>query len=137
MFKYIEPKQITLGNYENRTKWFAYYIPLKKTKKTSTFLESELWKNSCSHQSIEVHGDIFGDIGDRYNFKCYQFFIENPGCLKLILYLLRKNSCSPSFCCKLAYSCGVQYWSHVRCPIIWMTENVLEVLRFSQNCYWI
>jgi len=84
MFKYIEPKKVTLGNDENMTQRFAYYIPLKQT--VSGLLESEFWKNSMSQQSCETDSDVFGDISDGHNFKSNQFFIENPGCLKLILY---------------------------------------------------
>ena len=46
MFKYIEPKKLTLGNDENMTERFAYYIPIKQT--ANSFLESELWKNSVT-----------------------------------------------------------------------------------------
>lgn len=84
MFKYIQPKKVTLGNDENMTPRFAYYIPVKQT--VNNLLESELWKNSVSQQSCETDSDDLGDISDGQNFKSNQFFIENPGCLKLILY---------------------------------------------------
>nr|XP_054588695.1 uncharacterized protein LOC107374433 isoform X3 [Nothobranchius furzeri] len=84
VFKYTEPKQINLGNDENLTQRFYYYIPIKQT--LSILLESELWKNSVLQQSSETNSDVFYDISDGQNFQCNQFFIENPGCLKLILY---------------------------------------------------
>ena len=49
MFKYIEPKKLILGNDENMTERFAYYIPVKQT--ANSLLESELWKNSVLQQS--------------------------------------------------------------------------------------
>lgn len=84
MFKYIEPKKLTLGNDENMTKKFAYYIPVKETK--NSLLASDFLKNSVSQQSCETDSDVLGDIRDGQNFKSKQFFIENPWCLKLILY---------------------------------------------------
>ncbi|XP_032446174.1 uncharacterized protein LOC116737240 isoform X1 [Xiphophorus hellerii] len=84
MLKYTEPKQISLGSDENMTQRFSYYIPIKQT--LSALLESDLWKNSVLEQSNDSHPDVFCDISDGQNFKCNQFFIENPGCLKLILY---------------------------------------------------
>nr|XP_021336450.1 uncharacterized protein LOC110440176 isoform X1 [Danio rerio] len=84
MFKYIEPKKVTLGNDENMTKKFAYYIPVKQT--LSSLLESELWKNSLCQPSCEIDSDNFADISDGKIFKSNQFFLENPECLKLIIY---------------------------------------------------
>lgn len=84
MFKYIEPKKVPLGKDEHMTERFAYYIPIKET--LSNLLESKLWKNSLSQQSGETDSDVLGDISDGQNFKSNQFFTENPGCLKLILY---------------------------------------------------
>ncbi|XP_035982662.1 uncharacterized protein LOC118557207 [Fundulus heteroclitus] len=84
MFKYIEPKTVKLGNDENMTERFAYYVPVTQTLKN--LLESDIWKNSVSQQSCKTHSDVFCDISDGQNFKSNQFFIENPGCLKLILY---------------------------------------------------
>lgn len=46
MFKYVEPVKVPLGNDENMTEKFAYYIPVIKTLKS--LLESELWKNSVA-----------------------------------------------------------------------------------------
>lgn len=62
MFKYIEPKKVTLGNDENVTERFAYYIPVKQT--LSNLLESELWQNLVLQQTCETHQDDFGDISD-------------------------------------------------------------------------
>nr|XP_046250889.1 uncharacterized protein LOC124062276 isoform X2 [Scatophagus argus] len=84
MFKYIEPKKVKLGNNENMTERFAYYIPVTQT--LNTLLESDFWKNSVSQQSCETQSDDLCDISDGQNFKSNQFFIQNPGCLKLILY---------------------------------------------------
>lgn len=84
MFKYVEPVKITLGTDEHMDERYAYYIPVKET--LSNLLDSELWKNSVSQQSCETDPDILGDISDGHTFKSNQFFIENPGCLKLILY---------------------------------------------------
>ena len=84
MFKYIEPKKLTLGNDENMTEKCAYYIPVQQT--VNCLLESEFWKNSVSQQSCETDSETFGDLNDGQNFKSNQFFIDNPGCLKLILY---------------------------------------------------
>lgn len=86
MFNYIEPKKVKLGNDENMSERFAYYIPLKET--LNNLLESELWKNSVSQHCFETdcNPDDFGDISDGKNFTSNQFFIENQGCLKLILY---------------------------------------------------
>ncbi|KAF7648410.1 hypothetical protein LDENG_00157310, partial [Lucifuga dentata] len=84
MFKYIEPKKIILGNDENMTERSAYYIPVKQT--VNCLLESEFWKNSLSQQSCDTDSDHFGDVSDGQTFKSSQFFTENPGCLKLILY---------------------------------------------------
>lgn len=83
MFKYLEPNKVKLGNNENMGR-FAYYVPVTQT--VNNWLESDIWKNSVSQQSSETHPDEFCDISDSQNFKSNQFFIENPGCLKLILY---------------------------------------------------
>ena len=37
-------------------------------------------------QQCETDADVLHDITDGHAFKSYQFFIENPGCLKVILY---------------------------------------------------
>ena len=76
--------KVTLGNYENMTQSFTNHIPVKQT--VNGLLESELWKNSVSHESCETDSDVLGDKSDGQTFKSNQFFIENPGCLKLILY---------------------------------------------------
>lgn len=65
MFKYIEPKKVTLGNDENMTQRFAYYIPVIQT--VNSLLESELQKKSVSQLSCETDSDDFGDIGDGQN----------------------------------------------------------------------
>lgn len=39
-----------------------------------------------SQQSEETDSQEFGDINDGQTFKSNKFFIENPGCLKIILY---------------------------------------------------
>ncbi|KAK0152047.1 hypothetical protein N1851_006573 [Merluccius polli] len=89
MFKYIEPKKVKLGNDENMTERFAYYVPVTQT--LNSLLESDIWKNSVSQQSRETNPDDFCDISDGQNSKSNQFFmgfsfLSNPGCLKLILY---------------------------------------------------
>lgn len=61
----------------------------------NTLLESELWKNSVSQQSKETDSQEFGDINDGQTFKSNKFFIENPGCLKLILYRMHLKSPIP------------------------------------------
>ncbi|XP_023184309.1 uncharacterized protein LOC111606963 [Xiphophorus maculatus] len=82
-FNYVEPKKIFLGRDENRTDRFAYYVPLRKTLKC--LLESDLWKKSRQHTS-ESPSDILSDINDGQIYKFNNFFVENPSCLKLILY---------------------------------------------------
>ena len=57
MFKYIEPKKVKLGNDENMTERFAYYVPVTQT--LNGLLESDIWKNSVSQQSCETHPDDF------------------------------------------------------------------------------
>uniref|UniRef100_A0A096MAD3 Uncharacterized protein n=1 Tax=Poecilia formosa TaxID=48698 RepID=A0A096MAD3_POEFO len=83
LFNYVEPKKIFLGRDENRTDRFAYYVPLRKTLKC--LLESDLWKKSGQHTS-ESPSDILSDINDGRIYKSNNFFVENPSCLKLILY---------------------------------------------------
>lgn len=84
MFKYTEPKKLTLGIDENMTQRYAYYIPVKQT--LNTLLESELWKNTVCQQSKETDSQEFSDMHDGQTYKSNKFFNENPGCLKIILY---------------------------------------------------
>ena len=83
MFKYVEPVKITLGTDEHMDERYAYYIPVKET--LSNLLDSDIWKKSALQQ-CETDADVLHDITDGHAFKSYQFFIENPGCLKVILY---------------------------------------------------
>lgn len=82
MFKYVEPKVVRLGYYENMRQRIAYYIPVNQI----SLLESELWKNSVLQQSNETDACALSDICDGQAFKSNQFFIANPGGLQLILY---------------------------------------------------
>lgn len=111
MFNYIEPKKIILGNDENMTPRFAYYIPVKQT--LTNLLESEFWKNVVSQPSCETDFDVFSDINDGKSFKSNQFFTENPESLKLILYQDAFEIVNPlgsakkkaQSCCSLSF-CG-------------------------------
>ncbi|XP_051801605.1 uncharacterized protein LOC127533166 [Acanthochromis polyacanthus] len=84
LFKYAEPKKVSLGTDETMTQRYAYYIPVTDTLKN--LLQSDLWQNSVLQESGESNGEVLTDICDGQNVKQNQFIAENPKCLKLILY---------------------------------------------------
>ncbi len=84
MFNYTEPQKVALGMDENMKQKFAYYIPVAETLKS--FLQSRLGRNTQSQQFGDPDVEVFTDLYDGQNFKCHQFFNENPESLKLILY---------------------------------------------------
>nr|XP_020467541.1 uncharacterized protein LOC109966765 [Monopterus albus] len=133
MFKYIEPKKIILGTDENMTQRFAYYIPVIQTLKS--LLESELWKNSVSQQSCEIDSDVFGDIRDGQNFKSNRFFVENPGCLKLILYQDAFEIVNPLGSAKKRHKVVAVYLSVANLPahVRSSTDHISLVLLCGEN----
>lgn len=50
------------------------------------FLQSRLGRNTQSQQFGDPDVEVFTDLYDGQNFKCHQFFNENPESLKLVLY---------------------------------------------------
>nr|XP_055048292.1 uncharacterized protein LOC129433654 [Misgurnus anguillicaudatus] len=85
MFNFIEPKKLFLGRDENRRDRFAYYVPVRETLKC--LLESDLWLSCVSGaHSTETSVDVLSDISDGQIFKNKDFFVQNPSCLKLVLY---------------------------------------------------
>ena len=133
MFKYIEPKKLTLGNDEYMTERFAYYIPVKET--ISNFLESELWKNSVSQQSCETDSDVLGDISDGQNSKSNQFFLENPGRLKVIVYQDAFEIVNPLGSAKKKHKLVAAYLSVANLPahVRSNTDHMSLVLLCAEN----
>ncbi|CAI5687008.1 unnamed protein product [Oreochromis niloticus] len=85
MFNYVEPKKNFLGQSQNRTDQFAYYVPLRETLKC--LLNSDLWQKCVTgEQSAGSSSDVLCDISDGRIFKSNNFFDTNPSCLKLLLY---------------------------------------------------
>lgn len=128
-FKYIEPKKLTLGIDESNTQINAYYIPLKQT--LHTLLESELWKNHVTQQ-YTADSREFSDIHDGQILKSNKFFIDNPGCLKLILYQDSFEIANPLGSAKKKHKVLAVYLSatnlpayvrsntdHVPCVVVW------------------
>lgn len=85
MFNFVEPKKLFLGRDENRRDRFAYYVPVRETLKC--LLESDLWLSCVSGaHSTETSVDVLSDISDGQIFENKDFFVQNPSCLKLVLY---------------------------------------------------
>lgn len=103
---------MTLGFDENMTQTFAYYIPVAQTLKT--ILQSELWKSSVPHQ---WQTDVFVGIHDGQIFKSKQFFLENPECLKLILYQDAFEIVNPLGSAKKTHKVVAVYLSMANLPI--------------------
>lgn len=132
MFKYVEPVKVPLGNDENMTEKFAYYIPVIKTLKG--LLESELWKNSVAQQSSETKSELC-DINDGQNFKSNKFFNDNPGCLKLILYQDAFEIVNPLGSAKKTHKVVAVYVSVANLPahIRSNTDHMSLVLLCTEN----
>lgn len=128
MFKYTEPQKVALGMDENMTQKFAYYIPVAETLKS--FLQSRLGRNTQSQQFGDPDVEVFTDLYDGQNFKCHQFFNENPESLKLILYQDSFEIVNPLGSAKKMHKVLAVYLSLANLPIHLRsnTDNMFLVL---------
>lgn len=115
MFKYVQPKRISLGNDENMLQRFAYYVPVQQT--LTSLLESELWNNSVLPRSCETDPCVFSDISDGQVFKTNQFLIDNPECLNLILYQDAFEIVNPLGSAKKKHKVLAVYFSVANLPV--------------------
>lgn len=106
----------------------AYYIPVAETLKN--FLQSHLWRNVQSQQSGDPDVEVFMDLYDGQNFKCNQFFNENPNSLKLILYQDSFEIVNPLGSAKKTHKVLAVYLSLANLPIHLRsnTDNMFLVL---------
>ncbi len=147
MFNYTEPQKVALGMDENMKQKFAYYIPVAETLKS--FLQSRLGRNTQSQQFGDPDVEVFTDLYDGQNFKCHQFFNENPESLKLILYQDSFEIVNPLGSAKKMHKVLAVYISLANLPIHLRsnTDNMFLVLlcveddlkrfgvKFSQSCW--
>lgn len=120
MFKYVVPKAVRLGYDENVRQRIAYYIPVKQT--LIRLLESELWKNSTD-------ACVLSDICDGQVFKSNQFFIANPGGLKLILYQDAFEVVNPLGLAKKAHRVLAVYLSVANLPVhVWSNTDLMSLV---------
>lgn len=127
-FNYTEPQKVALGMDENMTQKFAYYIPVAETLKS--FLQSRLGRNTQSQQFGDPDVEVFTDLYDGQNFKCHQFFSENPESLKLILYQDSFEIVNPLGSAKKMHKVLAVYISLANLPIHLRsnTDNMFLVL---------
>ncbi|XP_056445578.1 uncharacterized protein LOC130381819 isoform X2 [Gadus chalcogrammus] len=133
MFKYTEPRKVALGIDENMTQKFAYYIPVAESLKS--FLQSDLWRNTQAQQFGDPDVEVFTDLYDGQNFKCHQFFNENPESLKLILYQDSFEVVNPLGSGKKTHKVLAVYLSLANLPIHLRsnTDNMFLVLLCVEN----
>lgn len=115
------------------TQKFAYYIPLAETLKN--FLQSHLWRNTQSQQFGDPDVEVFTDVYDGKNFKCHQFFNENPESLKLILYQDSFEVVNPLGSAKKTHKVLAVYLSLANLPIHLRsnTDHMFLVLLCVEN----
>lgn len=132
-FQYIERKIIKLGYDENMRQRNAYYIPLKQTLKS--LLESDLWKNSQLQPTSETDACVLGDICDGKAFKSHQFFVTNPGGLRLILYQDSFEVVNPLGSARKAHKVLAVYLSVANLHVhVWSnTDHMSLVLLCGEN----
>lgn len=132
-FKYTSAKKVALGMDANMTHKFAYYIPLAESLKN--YLQSDMSKTAQPEQCGDPDPEIFTDLFDGQNFKCHQFFKENPESLKFILYQDSFEIVNPLASAKRTHKVLAVYLSLANLPIHLRsnTDNMFLVLLCAEN----
>jgi len=87
-FKFVAPTQIYLGESKNNISRFAQYVPITETLKA---LFEDTSVKAAYDQTLPLDNSsdcnrVLCDIMDGQSFRRNQFFMQNPGALRLILY---------------------------------------------------
>ena len=91
-FKFVEPKQIYIGENKHNVSRFAQYVPVQESLKALFNDASVQAAYDEMNQKVPIQNSsssnsfVLGDIMDGHVFLNNQFFTHNPGALRLILY---------------------------------------------------
>ena len=91
-FKFVAPTQIYLGENKHNVSRFAQYVPIKDSLKalfedaSVKAAYNEMQQKHSLQNSAGYNSFVLDDIADGRVFVNNQFFTQNPGALRLILY---------------------------------------------------